>query len=104
MKTYTDKLHYNKILGPFVFSVTLKILVNAFHFEFRNLSVSVSIISYKSRLKNNSTIKSLLNVLSYNLFPVHLHNPLVPQYYKKCVKTFNNIIVKYTFWTLVLHE
>jgi hypothetical protein len=67
MKTYAEKLYYNNILGQFVFSVTQKILVNVFHFEFRNLSVSVSIISHKMRLKSNSTIKTLLNVLSYNL-------------------------------------
>jgi len=63
MKTYTEKLHYIKILGHFVFSVTQKIVVNAFHFEFRNLSVSVSIISHKKRLKSNCTIKSLPIVL-----------------------------------------
>ena len=41
MKTYTEELYYNKILCQFVFSVTQKILVSAFHFEFRNLSVSL---------------------------------------------------------------
>jgi len=52
MKTYTEKPYYNKILSQFVFSVTQKILVNAFHFEFRNLSVSVSVISHKRKLKS----------------------------------------------------
>jgi hypothetical protein len=95
MKTYTEKLYYSKILGQFVFSVTEDILVNIFYFviqfftfTFRNLSVSVNIISLKRRLKSNSTIKSLLNFLLYNSFSVLQHNPLVPQYYKKCVKTF----------------